>query len=173
MKKFIALFVCAFVTFVFEGCAPVNNQPMYTTYEPAPSPAPAPKAQPRVYPKPAPKPAPAPVVKKKSDYEIVTDNIYPIPKALNVDNDLTIVSLTPVTYSSKNHCNEVYFFTSIVTPSSGYHSLVDISMSETKVNGGYFCKYFGSAVTYQVKPNPIVKEIVKYEDVVRKYEPER
>ncbi|WP_298769398.1 hypothetical protein [uncultured Fibrobacter sp.] len=59
-----------------------------------------------------------------------------------------------------------------MTPASGYHSLVDISMSETKVEGGYSCKYFGSAVVYQVKPNPFMKTTIKYEDVVQKIVPE-
>ena len=176
MKKFIALFVCVFVAFLFEGCAPYP----YTTQNDLPynddqvEPAPKPRVKPRPVvrkAKPAPK-QPQVVTKRATDYDIVTDYMYPIPKALNVDNDLTIVSLTPVSYTEKNHCNEVYFFNAIVTPNSGYHGLVDISMSESKVEGGYSCKYFGTAVVYQVKPNPFMKIFVKYEDVVRKYVPE-
>ena len=176
MKKFIALFVCVFVAFLFEGCAPYP----YTTQNDLPynddqvEPAPKPRVKPRPVvrkAKPAPKQSQV-VTKRATDYDIVTDYMYPIPKALNVDNDLTIVSLTPVSYTEKNHCNEVYFFNAIVTPNSGYHGLVDISMSESKVEGGYSCKYFGTAVVYQVKPNPFMKIFVKYEDVVRKYVPE-
>jgi hypothetical protein len=84
----------------------------------------------------------------------------------------TIASLTPVTYTYPYRCNEVYFFTAIVTPASGYHGIVDISMSETMTNGMYTCKYFGSAVVYKIKPNPFIKETVKYEDVVRKFTPD-
>ena len=174
MKKFIALFVCVFVAFMFEGCAPYAEQNELPYNDTQVEPAPKPRVRPRPVvrrAKPAQKPKPA-VAKRVTDYDIVTDNMYPIPKALNVDNDLTIVSLTPVSYTEKNHCNEVYFFNAIVTPASGYHGLVDISMSETKVEGGYSCKYFGTAVVYQVKPNPFMKIFVKYEDVVRKYVPE-
>ena len=163
MKKFIALFACAFMAFIFEGCAPRSFE-TYNDYDEEEAPAPKRKT--------VAKAKPAPVVKKKTDYEVVTDNLYPIPKALDVDNDLTIVSLAPVGFTSQDHCNEVYFFSTVVTPSSGYHGLVDISMSETKTDGGYSCKYFGTAVTYKIKPNPFIKEIVKYEDVVRKYEAE-
>ena len=185
MKKIIALSVCIFVAFILEGCAPYHYTAdeglPYNDNEPV-QPAPKPKAKPKTVVKPAPKAKPVakarPTQKAQAapkrvvDYNIVTDNMYPIPKALNVDNDLTIVSLTPVSYTEKNHCNEVYFFNAIVTPTSGYHGLVDISMSESKVEGGYSCKYFGTAVVYQVKPNPFVKKTVKYEDVVRKYVPE-
>jgi hypothetical protein len=171
MKKFIALSVCVFVAFAFEGCSPYYGSYQQPVYEPEPvyAPPPEPKPKPKPKPKPVAKPVAQPVVKKKVDYEITTDNLYPIPKALDVNNDLTIVSLTPVAYSAQDHCNEVYFFSAIVTPNSGYHGLVDISMSESKIEGGYACKYFGSAVTYQVKPNPFIKETIKYEDVVRKF----
>ena len=191
MKKIIALSVCIFVAFILEGCAPYHYTAdeglPYNDNEPV-QPAPKPKAKPKTVvrsatkAKPIKKTTPAAqnttaarpkaAPKRVVDYNIVTDNMYPIPKALNVDNDLTIVSLTPVSYTEQNHCNEVYFFNAIVTPTSGYHGLVDISMSEIKVEGGYSCKYFGSAVVYQVKPNPFVKKTVKYEDVVRKYVPE-
>ncbi|MCI6438487.1 hypothetical protein [Fibrobacter sp.] len=185
MKKFIALFICVFIALLFEGCAPYA----YTSQNDLPyndeqiEPAPKPKAKPRPVvrkAKPAPrrpkvitKAVPKTVPKKVTDYDIVTDNMYPIPKSLNVDNDMTIVSLTPVAYTDKNHCNEVYFFNAIVTPTSGYHGLVDISMSESKIEGGYSCKYFGTAVIYQVKPNPFIKYTIKYEDIVRKYVPEQ
>ena len=162
MKKIITLFVCVLTVFLFEACA---THPYTGVPEPEPKPRPRPK------PRPAPKPQ-AVAPKKVRDVSIVTDNLYAIPKALNVDNDLTISSLTPVAYTSQDHCNEVYFFTAIVTPTSGYHGLVDISMSETKINGGYSCKYFGSAIVYQIKPNPFVKETIKYEDIVRKVVPE-
>jgi hypothetical protein len=187
MKKFIALFACAFVAFTFEGCA-VRSFETYNDYdyeeeeEPVVKPQPKPKAKQKAPVKqtaqvkqktPAKlKQNVAAPAKKKVDYEIVTDNLYPIPKALDVNNDFTVVSLTPVAYTSQDHCNEVYFFSAIVTPTSGYHGLVDISMSESKVEGGYSCKYFGSAVVYQVKPNPFVKETIKYEDVVRKFVPD-
>lgn len=161
MKKMVFLVVFAFVAFVLEGCAPY-----YATYYTEPEPEPAPQPKPRETPKPR---KTVPVTKKAPETEIVTDNLYPIPKTLDVDNDLTIASMTPVAYTTQDHCNEVYFFSAIVTPASGYHGLVDISMSETKIEGGYSCKYFGTAVVYKVKPNPIVKETVKYEDVVRKY----
>lgn len=168
MKKFIALFACAFVAFIFEGCAPRSFETYDDDYEEEPAPKPKPKAKP----KPPARPKVSSPAKKNVDYDIVTDNLYPIPKALDVNNDFAIVSLTPVAYTTQDHCNEVYFFSAIVTPTSGYHGLVDISMSETKVEGGYSCKYFGSAVVYQVKPNPFIKETIKYEDVVRKYVPE-
>lgn len=188
MKKFIALFACTFVAFVFDGCA-ARSFGNYDDYEDeeeeyVPEPKPKPKPKPKVVSKPKTtaarqketavnqKPNTPVATKKAVDYEIVTDNLYPIPKAMNIDNDLTITALTPVAYTTKDHCNEVYFFTAIVTPSSGYHGLVDISMSEAKTEGGYSCKYFGSAVSYKVKPNPFIKETIKYEDVVRKYVPD-
>lgn len=190
MKKFIALFACTFVAFVFDGCA-AHSFGAYDDYEdeeeeyipePKPKPKPKPKAKAVSRPKKAvakqtettakQKANTAVAAKKVTDYEIVTDNLYPIPKAMNIDNDVTITALTPVAYTTQDHCNEVYFFTAIVTPSSGYHGLVDISMSEAKREGGYSCKYFGTAVSYKVKPNPFIKETVKYEDVVRKYEPD-
>lgn len=143
---------------------PVTTQPA--------SPVHKPRSKAKIKNKPVQKTKTAVVTKKSTDYSIVTDNMYPIPKALDVDNDMTIVSLTPVAYTDQNHCNEVYFFSAVVTPASGYHSLVDISMSETKVEGGYSCKYFGSAVVYQVKPNPFMKTTIKYEDVVQKIVPE-
>lgn len=168
MKKIIILLLCAFIPFFFEGCA----QRSRTTYEePAPRPKPKPKQKPK--PKPAPEPVAVSTPRRIQEPSITTENLYPIPKTLDVDNDLTIVSLTPVSFSSKEPCNEVYFFSNIVTPTSGYHGLVDISMSETEMNGIYSCKYFGSAVVYQVKPNPFIKEVVKYEDVVRKLVPEQ
>ena len=174
MKKIIALLTCVFVASFFEGCAPYNNKSWsnYGYYQPEPEPEPPPQ------PKPKPKPKPKPVKKvtevKRTipETKVVTGNLYPIPKALSVDNDLTIASLTPVTYTYPYRCNEVYFFTAIVTPASGYHGIVDISMSETVTNGMYTCKYFGSAVVYKIKPNPFIKETVKYEDVVRKFTPE-
>ena len=171
MKKFIVLLVCAFAAFIFEGCAPRTYA---TNVQETPVHKPKPKAKIKSRPKakPVQKAKTVVVTKKVTDYSIVTDNLYPIPKALDVDNDMTIVSLTPVAYTDQNHCNEVYFFSAIVTPASGYHGLVDISMSETKVEGGYLCKYFGSAVVYKIKPNPFIKETVKYEDVVRKFTPE-
>lgn len=177
MKKFIALLVFPLTAFLFDGCAnrsfATHND--YEDYE-EPMPAPKPKRKPKVVSKPVatpvPKQKPTSAPKKKVDYEIVTDNMYPIPKALDVDNDFSVVSLTPVAYTTQDHCNEVYFFSAIVTPTSGYHGLVDISMSESKTEGGYSCKYFGTAVVYQVKPNPFVKETIKYEDVVRKFVPD-
>ena len=91
-----------------------------------------------------------------------TDNIYPISKPfVSVDNDFTIISSTPVAYTTHKPCNEVDFYAAIVTRTSGYHGLVDISMSETEEDERYTCKYFGSAVVYKVKPNPITKEIPK------------
>ena len=118
MKKFIALFACAFVAFTFEGCA-VRSFETYGDYdyeeeeEPVVKPQPKPKAKQKAQVKqktPAkPKQNVAAPAKKKVDYEIVTDNLYPIPKALDVNNDFTVVSLTPVAYTSQDHCNEVYW----------------------------------------------------------------
>ena len=174
MKKITALLICAFTAFLFEGCAQrsyVTDEEEYE--EPAPKPKPKPKPKLKPKPKPAPEPVAVSTPRRIQEPSITTENLYPMPKTLNVDNDLTIVSLTPVSYTSQGPCNEVYFFSNIVTPASGYHGLVDISMSETEIYGIYSCKYFGSAVVYQVKPNPFVKEIVKYEDVVRKIVPEK
>ncbi len=173
MKKFISLSFASFLAATFIGCAAMEMQPdVYD--EPEPAPEPVRQAKPMPKPKPKPKPAretPAPA--RSSVPEIITNNLYPIPKFVNVDNDFTIVSLTPVSYSAEARCNEVNFFAEVVTAASGYHNLVDISMSETRVGDKYSCKYFGSAVVYKIKPNPFVTEVVKYEDVVRKYVPEQ
>ena len=171
MKKFIALLVCISVAFAFVGCAPYYANYNTGWAESTPEPEPQPKPKPKPVPRPKPKPK-APEVKRVPESNIVTGNLYPIPKALNVDNDFTIASLTPVAYTAPDRCNEVYFFSAIVTPASGYHGIIDISMSETKKDDVYTCKYFGSAVVYKIKPNPFVKEIVKYEEVTRKYSPE-
>lgn len=169
MKKFISLSFVSLLTATFIGCAAMEQQP-YVYNEPAPEPVPQVKPKPKPKPKPA-KSTPAPA--RSSIPEIITNNLYPIPKFVNVDNDFTIVSMTPVSYSTEDRCNEVNFFAEVVTAASGYHNLVDISMSETRVDDKYSCKYFGSAVVYKIKPNPFVTEVVKYEDVVRKYVPEQ
>lgn len=181
MKKIFALLISVFFVLNFTGCA-VNRAQTYTDYDPGygaeepeefqPKPvASKAKSQPRLAATPKRQPVKKPPVKvqRPDEPQIVTASLYPIPKFVDVDNDLTIVSMTPAAYSTQHRCNEVYFFAAVVTPESGYHNLVDITMSETKDGNKYSCKYFGSAVVYKVKPNPIVKENVKYEDVIRKY----
>ena len=90
MKKFIALFACTFVAFVFDGCA-AHSFGAYDDYEdeeeeyiPEPKPKPKPKAVSR--PKKAvakqtettakQKANTAVAAKKVTDYEIVTDNLF-------------------------------------------------------------------------------------------------
>lgn len=108
---------------------------------------------------------------KKKPREIVTGSLYPFPEVMFVAENFKTTSLTPVSYTTKDRCNEVFFFSAIVTPTSGYHGLVGISMSETKIGDEYICKYFGSAVVYQIKQEPYVKEIITYEDDEQKNVP--
>ncbi|WP_298769396.1 hypothetical protein [uncultured Fibrobacter sp.] len=73
---------------------PVTTQPA--------SPVHKPRSKAKIKNKPVQKTKTAVVTKKSTDYSIVTDNMYPIPKALDVDNDMTTVSLTPVAYTDQN-----------------------------------------------------------------------
>lgn len=171
MKGIFAFCSCVFWAVALSGCAAMMPAP--EREEPyVAQPAPEVKAPP----KPAPKPkeqrraevAAKVVPRKEPVTEIVTDNLYPIPKFVDANNDFSILSMTPVAYSAQGPCNEVYFFEAVVTPASGYHGIVDITMSEYKTDNAFSCKYFGTAIVYKVKPNPFVKEIIKIEDVIRK-----
>ena len=86
MKKFIALFICVFIAFLFEGCAPYA----YTSQNDLPyndeqiEPAPKPKAKPRPVVRKA-KPAPRrPKVITKAVPKTVTKKVVFIQKNLRL-----------------------------------------------------------------------------------------